>query len=80
MTCDDDAWLKDNAIQKEMGFRIKPAFTCFQALSENSIEKVFMECILMYQAYSLLLIDNRAEQLIFILKFCFKNPHIGLIK
>ena len=38
MTCDDDAWLKDNAIQKEMGFRIKPAFTCFQALSENSIE------------------------------------------
>lgn len=38
MTCDDDAWLKDNAIQKEMGFRIKPAFTCFQALLENSIE------------------------------------------
>lgn len=42
MTCDDDAWLKDNAIQKEMRFRIKPVFTCFEILLENSIETTSM--------------------------------------
>ena len=42
MTCDDDAWLKDNAIQKEMGFRIKPVFACFKTLLKNSIETTSM--------------------------------------
>lgn len=42
MTCDVDAWFKDNAIQKEMGFRIKPLFACFEALLENSIETTSM--------------------------------------
>ena len=35
MTCDDDALLKDGAIQKEMKFGIKPVFSSFETLLEN---------------------------------------------
>lgn len=38
MTCDDDALLKDGAIQKEMKLEIKPAFCDFEALFKMFIE------------------------------------------
>lgn len=42
MTCDDDALLKDGAIQKEMKFEIKPAFSSFEALLKKFIETIDM--------------------------------------
>jgi hypothetical protein len=54
MTCDDDAWLKDNAIQKEMKFRIKTIFRSFGALLENFIgtTNVNVTCIKVSCIYS----------------------------
>lgn len=40
MTCDDDALLKDGAIQKEMKFEIKPVFSSFKALLKKITEAI----------------------------------------
>lgn len=43
MTCDDDALLKDGAIQKEMKFGIKLVLSSFEALLKNVIETKDMD-------------------------------------
>jgi hypothetical protein len=54
MTCDDDALLKDNAIQKEMKFTIKPIFKSFEAILKNFVKTIDMKetCFQMSSIYS----------------------------
>lgn len=54
MTCDDDALLKDNAIQKEMKFEIKSVFSSFEAVLKNFMETIGMDmtCIQMLSVSS----------------------------
>lgn len=77
MTYDDDAWYKDSAIQKEMEFRIKPVFRCFESLLDNFIERKVMSgtCIKMSGIYCFI---NRQKNRVAhtCIVFCFKKPKI----
>lgn len=68
MTCDDDALLKDNAIQKEMKFRIKRVFSSIEALLKNFTETIDMnETVLKCYTCIVACMKDRIMQFIFYL-------------
>lgn len=81
MTCDDEALLKDDAIQKEMKFGTKHVFSSFEALLANFTETKDINemCISMLSTYYSIYNGNRKTVHISTYKLFFKK-HFKILK